>query len=151
MRAAHIEVGIPRLQMVLVVQGDFIEGDAAIGARGPVIVPGQRVKVLHAGVAPQEQRQVPQVEPDVLPEAAHVPIVVVLSAWPGIHSVSVPAQPPAKVPDCLTTPMQISFLPDHLPMQALPLWTHDMTLTHAHHIVQVQVQARRLSMNHFLT
>ena len=77
---AHIEGRVPGLQMVPVVQGDVLEGNAAVGARGPHIVPAQRVKVLHAGVAPQKQRQVPQVEPDVLPEAAHVPIVVILSA-----------------------------------------------------------------------
>lgn len=68
------------MQPVVVVQVDIPEGNAGIGARRPDVVTRQRVKVLHARVAPHHQRQVAQVVPHMLPEPRHVAMVVCVTA-----------------------------------------------------------------------
>ena len=68
------------MEVVLVVQVDVPEGNAGVGAWRPYVVTAERVKVLHAGVAPHHQRQVAQVVPHMLPELGHVAVVLIIPA-----------------------------------------------------------------------
>ena len=80
------------MEVVLVVQVHVPEGNAGIGARRPYVVAAERVKVLHAGIAPHHERQIAQIVPHMLPEFCHVAMILVVPAcFPSSHCESVHA------------------------------------------------------------